>query len=400
MPALRDPLNIVYVGTLPPHPGGSAISASQLLAGLAGLGHSVRAIAPITPDALAAGDVFAARVPEIAVTRFLMPGFETTPYLPPPVDYRRQEAERIQRVLSALIDESRPDAVFIGRETFAWHVPDVTERHCLPTVMRVAGATLFGMLRGDLPPAEAASLMKQFGRLDLLVTPARHMAESLRRAGISRVEVIPNALDVRRFSPGPRDPRLLRELSIRDGDVVVLYPANLHRRKRPMDLLASAEQVLHQDDRIVFVVLGDGPLRAVMEERCREKDISRRFRFAGWVDYARMPDYMNLADVVVMPSEGEGLARVYLEAQACAKVLVASDIPPAREVVTHAESGLLFRLGDVADLAEKILLAATNPRLRREIGSKARARVQAHGLEHAVPAYQSALREIVAGRRR
>ena len=67
-----------------------------------------------------------------------------------------------------------------------------------------------------------------------------------------------------------------------------------------------------------------------------------RVRFAGWIDYARMPDYINLGDIVVMPSESEGLARVYLEAQACARVLVASDIPPAREVVTEGETGLLF----------------------------------------------------------
>jgi glycosyltransferase involved in cell wall biosynthesis len=58
-----------------------------------------------------------------------------------------------------------------------------------------------------------------------------------------------------------------------------------------------------------------------------------------------VPDYINLADVVVMPSEREGQSLVYLEAQACGKLIVASDIPAAREVITDGETGLLFERG-------------------------------------------------------
>ncbi len=399
MPIVRNPLNIIYAGTLPPHPGGSAISASQLLVGLARCGHRVRAIAPITQEAAASKDEFAACFPEIAVTRFIMPEFETTPYLPPPDDYRRLEGDQIRATLSALIEERKPDVVFIGRETFAWHVPDITERHSIPSVMRVAGGTLFGIFRGEYPQAEARGLMEQFERIDLLITPAMHLAQTLNKAGICRIKVIHNALDLERFCPQPKDERLLHQLSIPKGHVVVAYPANLHGRKRPLDLLSSAELVLRAVERIVYVVVGEGPMRKLMEEVCSEKGIMERFRFVGWVDYARMPDYINLADIVVMPSEGEGLSRVYLEAQACARTLIASNILPAREVVRHGESGLLFDLGNAADLADKTILAVTNPQLRGEIGKRARERIQAHSLTLAVPAYESALYETIESRR-
>jgi glycosyltransferase involved in cell wall biosynthesis len=56
-----------------------------------------------------------------------------------------------------------------------------------------------------------------------------------------------------------------------------------------------------------------------------------------------MPDYINLADIVVMPSAAETQALVYLETQACARLLLASDIPGAREVIVDGETGLLFR---------------------------------------------------------
>lgn len=141
--------------------------------------------------------------------------------------------------------------------------------------------------------------------------------------------------------------------------------------------------------------MGDGPLRGAIDETCRQKQISERFRLVGWVYYNRMPGYINLADIVVMPSEAEGLSRVYLETQACARLLLASDIPPAREVVEDGETGFLFRKGDINDLTAKTLLAAAEPELRAEIGRKARERVRAHDLKDAVTAYAHTLDEVV-----
>src|SRR5262245_16907370 len=86
-------MNILYVGTLPPHPGGSAMVGYQLLDGLARRGHHIDAIAPATAEAIAAGDLFAVAHPEIHVERFLIPYFESSPDLPAGHQYRRTEGE-------------------------------------------------------------------------------------------------------------------------------------------------------------------------------------------------------------------------------------------------------------------------------------------------------------------
>ena len=93
------------------------------------------------------------------------------------------------------------------------------------------------------------------------------------------------------------------------------------------------------------------------------------------------------------------LARVYLEAQACARVLVASDIAPAREVVTDGETGLLFPVGDIDALTTQTLRAAAEPGLRARIGGMARRRVQAHGVREAVVQYAEALVHVARGSR-
>ena len=108
-----------------------------------------------------------------------------------------------------------------------------------------------------------------------------------------------------------------------------------------------------------------------------------------------MPELISVADLVAMPSAAEGLARVYLEAQACGRVLVASDIPAAREVVRHGGTGLLFRSGDHEDLAAQLATAANDPDLREEIGRQARHYVaQRHDLQQMVSAYEGVLTDV------
>ena len=154
---------------------------------------------------------------------------------------------------------------------------------------------------------------------------------------------------------------MLRELRIQDTDVVVVHAAVLKTIKRPLDIVCSALQALRRNPNLIYLIVGDGDLRREMIRECKTRSISHRFRFVGWIEYDLMPDYINVADMVEMPSKGEGLARVYLETQACARLLIASDISAAREVIVNGETGLLFRKGNIDDLTAKTLLAASNP---------------------------------------
>ncbi len=388
-------LDILYVGVLPPHPGGAPISWAQLLSSLAALGHTIRALAPITPEALCNGDVYAATHPEIGVVRFPVPYFYVSPGIPPSDEYRRLKGDRVRKVLSGLIRKRRPDLLIIGRESFAPYVPDLARDHSLPCILGIRGNTTISVLSGGYPAAHAREMLDQFQKVQLLISCAHHMAHDLRTLGFDNVMVIRNAVDLGQFSPSPKSPALLRQLAIPDDAIIVVHASNLKGVKRPLDLVYSARQALQHNPRLVYVIVGDGQLRGAMEEACRQEGVRESFRFAGWVEYDRMPEYMNLADLVVMPSETEGLSRVYLEAQACGRLLLASDIPPAREVIVDGESGLLFCKGDIDELTAKTLRAAGDARLCAVIGHKAREQVKVHSLDEAVAAYAAVLRDVV-----
>jgi len=390
------PLRILYVGPLPPARGGSETVACEVLHGLHARGAVVSGLAAL-PVSLAGRRrrVLAAAAVERSIRRYRVPALSSLLRLGSSApSYRAAEAREIARRLPKALQASRPDVVLIGRESLAWSVPDVVRDYGVPTVLQVhGGMTLSRLLDGT---GDGRRLRAHIEKVDLVVAVARHIEASLRSLGLSRIAVVDNPVDLAAFSPQPAGTALRQRLRIPPGASVMLHASNLTRLKRPLDIVDAAAIALRHDSQLCFVVVGDGVLRPAVEAAVARRGLGAAFRFTGWVDHARMPNYINLADAVLMPSEREGQSLVYLETQACGKVLIASDIPAAREVVEHGQTGLLFRLGDVRDLAANIVLTARNDRLRTSIGEGARAVAASHSAERVVDAYETLLRRAAA----
>jgi len=168
---------------------------------------------------------------------------------------------------------------------------------------------------------------------------------------------------------------LLRALRIPSHAPVVGHFSTLRPVKCPLDIIASARIVLRSRPDAMYLVVGDGPSRAETEELARQTRVADRFRFAGEVDHARVPAYMNLCDVIVVPSERESLPLVFREAQACGCVVLASDIAAAREAIADGETGVLFPVRSIRGLADATLALLDDRRRRERIGQQARASV-------------------------
>lgn len=394
------PLNILYAGTLPPHPGGSAISASQLLSGMARVGHRVRAIAPITDATRPVGDEFERRHPALEVHRYRVPQYQTRVHRPEVARAYDWEERSLRELLLALAARERPDVLFAGREMYAWYVPDVGKELGLPLLLRVAGGTLFGLVSRQFPSREAQPLLERMRQFDLLLTPAAYMTRQLHAMGVPQTRTILNAIDLETFRPRPPDESLRRELGIGPTDRVVLSIGNLHPRKRSLDIARAVETALAAEPRLVCVMVGIGPLRGEIESHVQRAGIADRFRLPGWIPYADVPRYLSLAEAAVHAAEGEGLARAWLEAQASGVPLVASDIEALREVAVDGETALFFPVGNVDAMADQLIRLLGDAALRRRLADQARQRVAAHALPHAVAAYVEEIRALVEGRPR
>lgn len=392
----RDPsggagLDILYVGRLALEAGGASRTCAEILVGLARAGCRVRALSPGTAESARRPEPFAGLHPALSVTRFRMPYLEAYAFEPAPDEYRALQRDAVARLLPGMITQRRPDVILIGRESDVWSVPDLARAHGVPSVA-IAHGVVLAVLDGRFPAPLGQALLAECGKLDLIIACAEHMATRLRACNLVPVVAIPNAINLTRFRPGRRSRTLLRRLRIDDEAVIVLHVSNLRPVKRPLDVAEAAAKALRRDPRLRYVVVGGDPGRTAMEDACRILGVHDRFRFVGRVSHSRVPAFMRLADMVVMTSESEGRARVYLEAQACGRVLLASDIPAAREVIVPGETGLLFRLQDTDALAAAILLAADDPALRHRIGRAARRWASAHyQLADAVSAYGTTL---------
>ena len=388
-------LAIVAVVPLPPWRTGAAVVCAELLGALAARGHRIRALAPITPDAPAATPSARSRG-ELRLTWFPVPYFAPFDDLVPD-EYRRQEGARIQEWLRGCIAAERPDVVLVGRGAYGLHVTPVAREWGIPCVLISHGGPATPVVLDGAADGPWGRFVAALADVDLIVTPARHWAAVLRGLGFSRVAVIPNAVDQERFALRPPEESLARVLRLGAERVVVMHASNLQAVKRPMDLVASAEHALRTDSRLVYVVVGDGPYREPMASACHRLGLTDRFRFVGWVDHDRMPALLSLADIVVMMSEQETQALLYLEAQASGRLLLTSDVPGAREVVADGETGALFRGGDIEDLANRTTEIAGRPVWRAEVGRRARESVAGHALPVIAALYEQTF-EAVARR--
>jgi glycosyltransferase involved in cell wall biosynthesis len=349
----------------------------------------------MTSEARIETQAFDATRPQFEMRRYPVPFYFNEPYKAPPPLWEEATRAGVQSELERMIAESRPD-VLVVREGWVPYSNDVAKRHSIPTLAMVRGNPTRAILSGAYPAELSEEFFADLRMTEQVVAVARHFLPGLQQAGFENLCSIPNAVDTVSFAPRERNKALQARLGIDASDLVAFHPAQIKSVKRPLDIVRCAPAVLRRHPNVRYLILGEGPLREDMEALAEQLGVRERFRFEPFVDYLEMPDYMNLADLVVMPSESEGMARVYLEAQACGKMLIASDIAAAHEVVTHGQTGLLFRMGDLDDMAEKTLLAASDPRLREEIGRAAREHVvRHHNIETIGDEYLAVMRDLV-----
>lgn len=180
------------------------------------------------------------------------------------------------------------------------------------------------------------------------------------RLDVGGLTVVENGVDLERVWSVPNEERarVRAELGLGDSFVCVTV-ARLSAPKGHDVLIAAAREMLGQD--IVFLLVGDGELRAELEAQAEMAGVNGLFRFLGHRD--DIPRLLRASDLFVLPSRWEGRPISIMEAMAASLPVVATDVGGVA-AMAPPDAGLIVPAGRPKDLAKAIRAFRANPARR------------------------------------
>jgi len=220
---------------------------------------------------------------------------------------------------------------------------------------------------------------------DSVISVSHDLANSLRvSAGWRRsIEVIHNGVDGHRFEVG-RDEKVRAELGVTDEMFLIGTGVVLSRQKGIPDLIEAAQRVCAKCPRAMFVIAGDGPLRAELESLGRQSGLGSRLRFLGFRN--DMPHFIAALDLYVLPSLWEGLPLALCEALAVGKPIICTNVGGNSEVVIDGENGYVVPAADPMALSVAILKVSQRSGRSETYCKSNRDRFERHFSDHAMVA--------------
>ena len=224
---------------------------------------------------------------------------------------------------------------------------------------------------GRLYRVTRLSLMSSFRRLQGLIAVSPAALRFVARYFPGDYQIIPNGIDVDRFSNGPGP---LPQFD--DGKINILYVGRLEKRKGLKYLLAAFSRIKWEFPNARLIVVGPGNLDKESHLLLGERNI-QDVVFVGGAPYLDLPRYYQTADIFCAPSTGkESFGIVLLEAMAASKPVVATNIEGYSGVITHGQEGLLVPPKDEESLAQALGTLIEDSELRRQLGATGRSAVE------------------------
>jgi len=178
--------------------------------------------------------------------------------------------------------------------------------------------------------------------------------------------VIHNGCDVQRFNPHHQAPVGMRQsLGFEDGNPIIIVVGRLEPQKGHRVLLEALPTVRREFPGVRMVCVGEGALRAELEQQVADSGLADTVRFVG--QQSNVVDWLALATVTVLPSFYEGLPLAAIETLATGRAMVATAVDGTPEVVVDGATGLTVPPGDPAQLARAICRLLRDRSLREKL---------------------------------
>lgn len=218
---------------------------------------------------------------------------------------------------------------------------------------------------------------------DVVITPSESVRQVMIDFGVRRpIEVIENGVDLRPFHTPPA-PFSKAALGLPTDDVLFMYVGRLSAEKRLQRLIEQFAIAQDLTPDIQLLIVGDGPRKPDLVRLVQTMGLAERVHLVGAVSFEDVANYLAAADVFVTASESEVHPLSVIEGMAAGLPVVAQVAPGIVDTVNSGETGLLTRQPE-GGLAAAMCMLASQPALRRQMSTAARAASDPYSIENTV----------------
>lgn len=204
------------------------------------------------------------------------------------------------------------------------------------------------------------------------VKPA--ILSTMRGVPAGKIVVIPNGVDTRRYRRRNEREKTRTALGLAADERAIAVVATFKEQKGHRFLIEAAAAAAADLPQVRYLLIGDGELRADLEQRISAAGLADRFRLLGL--RPDVPELLAAADLFVLPSLWEGLPMALVEAMAAGLPVVATEVSGTRGVMVDGETGLLVPPGDAPALTRAITTLLCDPDRAAAMGAAGRRRVE------------------------
>ena len=197
--------------------------------------------------------------------------------------------------------------------------------------------------------------------------------ESVRNGAGKRTSLLMNAVDMEKFAPdGALRNHARKRFGLNDDDYAILFVGRIEKAKGPEWLLDCIPFLKEARCPFHIFFAGEGTYKPHLHNKVMTNHYETSVTFLGHVRHEDLRFYYNMADVLVLPSETEGVPMVILESLACGTPVIASDVGGIPDVVVNKVNGTVLDDVSAKSLASAIIDSCVANLNREEISRTAK----------------------------
>jgi PEP-CTERM/exosortase A-associated glycosyltransferase len=227
------------------------------------------------------------------------------------------------------------------------------------------GTTREGSLRYHITKALETYVFRQ---ADAITTICEGLRADIAKRGIvaEKITVIPNAVDIDRFTYGVEPDQVLRTQLDLQNKIVLGFIGSFYAYEGLPLLLEALPKILDKRQETRLLLVGGGLQEALIKQKTSELGLEKQVIFTGRVPHDQVQDYYNQVDIFIYPRLPMRLTELVtplkpLEAMAQGRLVIASDVGGHKELIKHQSNGYLFKANDANALAATVLDLLNQP---------------------------------------